>query len=77
MFLEFNRIKLLFAAIINDKLEQLRLLQSAIKSSKMLKLSKDKTKVKRRIPFKIENVSQKEIDERMIYVEKYPISLSH
>ena len=71
MFLDFNRIKKIFGAT-TDKLDQLRLLQQAIKSSKMLKLSKDKTKVKRRIPFKPESIDQKELDKCMVYVEKFP-----
>lgn len=43
----------------------------------MLKLSKDKTKLKRRIPFKIENINIEEFDNNLIYVENFPIELRH
>lgn len=38
----------------------------------MLKLSKDQTKVKRRINFCKDSINQKEIDENTIYVEDFP-----
>jgi RNA recognition motif-containing protein len=45
----------------------------------MLKISKDKLKVKRRIPFRqeyrVEN--PEETDGAMVYVERYPEELSH
>ena len=43
----------------------------------MLKLSKDKTKLKRRVPFKLEIVDRKEVDKRMIYVENFPEYINH
>jgi hypothetical protein len=43
----------------------------------MLKLSKDKAKVKRRIPFKRETIDSNQVDKCTIYVEKYPESCNH
>ena len=43
----------------------------------MLKLSKDLTKVKRRIPFRIDASSSGQQDKQMIYVENFPENLSH
>ena len=43
----------------------------------MLKLSNDKTKLKRRIPFRRDALNQKECDKAMIYVEKFPEELNH
>ncbi len=45
--------------------------------SKMLKLSKCKTKLKRRIPFKIQNVNKANMDECTVYVENFPLHLNH
>ena len=43
----------------------------------MLKLSKDKTKVKRRIPFKVDNINKELMDDSMVYLEKFPIEVGH
>ena len=43
----------------------------------MLKLSKDKTKLKRRLPFILDLVDQKEVDKSMIYTENFPEELNH
>jgi len=43
----------------------------------MLKLSKDKTKFKRRIPFKLEGLDRKQQDQCMIYVENFPDYITH
>lgn len=43
----------------------------------MLKLSKDKTKLKRRIPFRLSSLDTKEIDRCTVYIEKYPEELNH
>ena len=44
----------------------------------MLKISKDKLKVKRRVPFRKETVQNpEEVDQSMVYVERYPEELSH
>jgi RNA recognition motif-containing protein len=43
----------------------------------MLKLSKDKTKLKRRIPFHIEAVDKNEMDKSMIYCERFPEEMTH
>jgi hypothetical protein len=76
--LDFNRIKSIFgASFITDRLEELRLIQLAVKQSKMLKLSKDNTKLKRRVPFKLDSVDQKDLDLRMIYVENFPEYINH
>ena len=50
-FLSFNRIKMLFAGI-QDESQKITLLQQSVSMSKMLKLSKCKAFLKRRIPFK-------------------------
>ncbi len=76
--MDFNRIKSIFgASFITDRLEELRLIQLAVKQSKMLKLSKDNTKLKRRVPFKLDSVDQKDLDLRMIYVENFPEYINH
>jgi len=43
----------------------------------MLKLSKDKMKLKRRVPFTLEAVDQKEVDKCMTYCENFPEELNH
>lgn len=43
----------------------------------MVKISKDGMKVKRRIPFRINQVNTKEMDNCMIYVENFPENLDH
>lgn len=43
----------------------------------MIKLSKDKTKLKRRIPFKYQAVDLKEFDKCMIYIENFPENITH
>ena len=43
----------------------------------MLKLSRDKTKLKRRVPYKVESLNQNEIDKNMVYCENFPESISH
>lgn len=43
----------------------------------MLKISRDNTYVKRRVPFKVDKIDQAEVDKSMIYVENFPSHLSH
>lgn len=43
----------------------------------MLKVSKDGVKVKRRIPFRIEQIDRKQVDACMIYVENFPETMNH
>ena len=43
----------------------------------MLKLSRDKTKLKRRVPFKPDALNQSEVDKNMVYCENFPEELSH
>eukprot|EP00347_Sterkiella_histriomuscorum_P018375 403345740 len=76
LFLTFNRVKKIFgdSYMSNESSEaQIKALQESLKFSKMLKLSKDGLKVKRRIPFKKNQVDVKAIDQCMIYVEKFPV----
>jgi hypothetical protein len=76
--LDFNKTKAIFVGgMIGDRVEQIRLIQLAVKDSKMLKLSKDKTKLKRRVPFKLDSLDPKEIDQRMIYIENFPEYINH
>ncbi len=78
LFLDFNRVKAIFGgSYISDRVEQLRLIQMAAKQSKMLKISKDKTKLKRRVPFRLDALDQKEVDQKMIYVENFPDYINH
>ena len=61
--MDFNRVKAIFGgSYISDRVEQLRLIQLAVKDSKMLKISKDKNKLKRRVPFRLDGMDQKEVD---------------
>ncbi len=60
-----------------EKADQVKTLQEALKGSKMLKVSKDGNKVKRRIPFRMEQIDRKQIDSCMIYVENFPEALDH
>jgi RNA recognition motif-containing protein len=53
------------------------MLLQAMKPSKMLKLSKDGIKVKRRIPFRKAEIDQKAIDKCMVYVENFPDTIDH
>jgi len=57
--------------------DRIKLLREALKPSKMLKLSKDRLKVKRRIPFRINQVDLKQMDESTIYVERFPSNVNH
>ena len=43
----------------------------------MLKLSNDKTKLKRRIPFRRDSVNTKETDNCMVYIERFPEELTN
>jgi RNA recognition motif-containing protein len=43
----------------------------------MLKLSKDNTKLKRRIPYKKDTARQREEDKAIVYLESFPEELSH
>ena len=56
LFLEFNRVKSIVGVGFSGDAEKLNLLQQAISKSNILKLSKCKTKLKRRIPFSLKNV---------------------
>jgi hypothetical protein len=78
LFLDFNRVKGIFGGCyIADRVEQLRLIQLAVKQSKMLKISKDKIKLKRRVPFRLDALDQKELDLKMVYVENFPDYINH
>lgn len=87
-FLKFNKVKLIFFEAENQKMivegapqvsneDRLNLIREALKPSKMLKLSKDGLKVKRRIPFRINQVDLKQMDECTIYVERFPSIINH
>ena len=52
-------------------------MRDALKPSKMLKVSKDGLKVKRRIPFRKEYIDVHQQDKCMIYVENFPSNLDH
>jgi La domain len=54
LFLSFNRIKELLLGM--DAAQQLQSMQQAVSRSNMLKLSKCRTKLKRRVPFIFGNV---------------------
>lgn len=43
----------------------------------MLKLSKDKTKIKRRIPFNKDQIDIENMNKCMIYAENFPEHLTH
>jgi len=49
----------------------------SLKDSKMLKVGKDKKSIKRRLPFDLNRIDEKEVDQRTIYVEGYPVNLEH
>jgi RNA recognition motif-containing protein len=53
------------------------MLRQAVHKSKMLKLSKDDLRVKRRIPFTMKDVNTVEIDRASVYVENFPEHLTH
>jgi len=72
-FFQFNRIK----KLVEKNEEKKKLLISAISTSKILKLSKNKEKVRRKIPFQIEESAKKDIDDSTIYVENIPESIEH
>lgn len=55
---------------------RLHTVQQAVSQSKMLKLSKCKLRLKRRIPFKKANVNQQKIDACTVYVENFPHHLT-
>ncbi|KRX03346.1 hypothetical protein PPERSA_05704 [Pseudocohnilembus persalinus] len=57
----------------NDDFE-LKMSESIAQYSRLLIINQSKTKIKRKIPFKIENIEElkKDIDERKIYVENLP-----
>jgi len=54
-------------------------LQQAVQRSNMLKLSKCRTKLKRRIPFNLADIDLKALDLATIYVESFPkeVTLDH
>lgn len=80
--LQFNKINLiLFEAHFSNLKEKKKALLEAVKRSDVLKLNKNGTLVKRRIPFdwKILNseVYKNKVNRRMIYVENLPSFASH
>lgn len=76
VFLTFNRVKAILGGN-NVEEENLSLLRQAVGKSRMLKLSKDGIKVKRRIPFDPKSVDRSSIDSATIYVENFPEQLTH
>jgi hypothetical protein len=70
VFLEFNRVKEMIQTW--DARKVTSFLQQAVSRSNMLKLSKCKAKVKRRIPFKIQSIDAKAMDDSTIYIENFP-----
>lgn len=55
-----------------DAAQQVQSMQQAVQRSNMLKLSKCRTKLKRRIPFTKANVDVRSMDQCTIYVESFP-----
>lgn len=43
----------------------------------MLKISKEKGKFKRRIPFSLEKIDTNQMNRCMIYLERFPEELDH
>ena len=78
IFLNFNKIKEI-VSFTNDTIEKIKNLVTAVESSHLLKLNKEKTKVKRRLPFKfdINEEFQKSVDKRTVYVENFPEETTH
>jgi hypothetical protein len=80
--LSFNKINLiLFDAHFSSLKEKKKALLEAIKKSNILKLNKNGTLVKRRIPFNWKIVNSEayknQVNRRMIYVENLPNFTSH
>jgi hypothetical protein len=70
LFLQFNRVKSILSG--QNEAEHLNFLKQAVGKSRLLKLSKDGMKVKRRIPFDPKAVDRKAMDACTIYVENFP-----
>lgn len=81
LFAKFNRVQAIFgkdpAISETNSTELASMLKTAVGKSRMLKLSKDGLKVRRRIPFDAKVVDRKEVDEATIYVENFPQHLTH
>ena len=73
IFLNFNKVKKILAEKPTLD-EKLKALQQAIQSSTLIKLHKDKSKVRRRIAF---NAYSHSNDKRMVYVENFPEKTTH
>ncbi|XP_070184512.1 la-related protein 7-like [Littorina saxatilis] len=66
-FLSFNKIK--------ELTEEMDVLAKSLRSSDMLEVSEEGTKVRRKTPVKI--LTPEEIDARTVYVEGFPRTLTH
>lgn len=75
LFLSFNKVKKILGGF-SDAKTKMNMLIEAIGSSGLLKLNKDKTKVRRRVNFEPEKVKD-EINKRTIYVEDFPSNATH
>lgn len=60
-----------------EEAQAIQLLQLAVTRSNMLKLSKCKTKLKRRIPFNEHNIDKELMDTSTVYVENFPPKMDH
>eukprot|EP01017_Pseudomicrothorax_dubius_P030844 TRINITY_DN3877_c0_g2_i3.p1 TRINITY_DN3877_c0_g2~~TRINITY_DN3877_c0_g2_i3.p1 ORF type:complete len:358 (+),score=96.92 TRINITY_DN3877_c0_g2_i3:55-1128(+) len=76
IFLSFNKIKK-FLASVSEQKERMRLLIEAIEQSSVLKLNREKTKVRRAIEFKKDSELENSINQRTIYVEDFPSNVTH
>ena len=75
LFLGFNRIKSILGGGADS--DHANMLKQAVTKSRMLKISKDGLKVKRRIPFDVAAIDKKQIDACTIYIENFPVHLTH
>lgn len=75
LFLQFNKVKGILGDVSDVKIK-MKMLTEAISNSSILKLNKDKTKVRRRVPFESKSVRDS-IAKRTVYVEDFPTSSTH
>ena len=74
IFLKFNKIKTLLEDFENES-EKSKFIKKALENSKKLKVVSNK--IIRIEKFSIKNINQKEIDDRMVYIENIPLDISH
>jgi La domain./RNA recognition motif. len=78
VFLKFNKVKQILGDMDVEE-DKIKALVDACSTSLLLKLNKDKTKVRRKIPFTQETLikHQEEMDRRTVYVEDIPEDTNH